>query len=755
MKIGLLFSLTGTTAITERGQCAMAQYAVYEFNKTHKPVEVIIRDIASDPVKAAAEAELLAQNGVKIFVGCYTSACRKAILPVLEKYECMLVYPTLYEGMECHANVFYTGEVPNQQVHILLDFLTYQYGKKVYCIGTDYIYPRETNIQVKKYMKEKEGAVVGEYYVPFGHKQFFTILQDVMVKKPDAIFLTLVGSSVIPFYETYYELGIDPEAIPVFSPITKETEIAAMKPEYAAGHYGAASYFQSLDNDDNQRFLREFRRHTKHDQVVSSVMYNTYLGTKLTLEAIMQAQTTEFRSIFYELSSRKIESACGSILVEDNYRHLARPSRIGRVMDDGQFSIVWDSSGKISARPFMEKKTEQPRLESDVIDLLTQISEEAVVVLSNQNEIVYSSQKANQLIQQHANGIKSPSSLVKLESSFHLNYYKAQDQKLMVITPKPAISINQSPKKFDKIKTLNEAFKKQLEIGEVAAKSTANVLITGETGTGKEVMARAIHMESDRKEEPFVAVNTGAIPKDLIASELFGYTGGSFTGAKKGGGIGKFEAANGGTLFLDEIGDMPYELQVALLRVIESRKIVRVGDHLERDVDVRIIAATNRNLKDEIAFNGTFRSDLYYRLNVLSIDIPPLRQRKEDLAQLVDDIIEEICDKYRSSPKKISSKAIEKISNYPWPGNVRELKNILEQAVLFAHNQEEIEVQHLPEELYVENERYVSSRSSLKNNERELIQEVIKSSSSITDAAKTLGISRSTLYRKLKEYKLS
>ena len=294
MEIGLLFSLTGTTAITERGQCLMAEYAVHEFNRTHKKVETIIRDIASNPFKAANEAEMLAKNGVKVFVGCYTSACRKAILPILEKYECMLVYPTLYEGMECHPNVFYTGEVPNQQVHVLIDYLTQQFGRKIYCIGTDYIYPRETNVQVMKYIKEKEGIVVGERYVPFGHKNFFEIIQDVLVKKPDGIFLTLVGSSVIAFYKAYYEMGINPVDLPIFSPITKETEIAAMKPEFTEGHYGAASYFQSLNNDENVRFIQGFKQDSTIDQVISSVMYNTYLGTKLTLRSCLNCKNNRF-----------------------------------------------------------------------------------------------------------------------------------------------------------------------------------------------------------------------------------------------------------------------------------------------------------------------------------------------------------------------------------------------------------------------------------------------------------------------------
>ncbi|PLR95767.1 transporter substrate-binding protein [Bacillus sp. T33-2] len=756
MKIGLLFSLTGTTAITERGQCAMAQYAVHEFNKKHHRVEVIVRDIASNPVKSAKEADMLARQGVKVFVGCYTSACRKAILPILERYECMLVYPTLYEGMECHANVFYTGEVPNQQVLVLIDYLTKQYGKKVYCIGTDYIYPRETNVQVRKYLSEKGGDVVGEQYVPFGHQQFFTILQEVVSKQPDAIFLTLVGSSVIPFYKTYYEMGLNPETLPIFSPITKETEIAAMKPEYAAGHYGAASYFQSLDNDENQKFLRDFKLYTRSEKVVSSVMYNTYLGTILTLEAIFKGKTTEFRSIFYELSSKRIETPCGSVQVEADFRHLARPSRIGRVKTDGQFSIVWDSRENIRAKPFLEKgKQTSSLLNPHILDVWMKISEEAVIITSSENEIIYSSEKAKKYLRSASSDSDLSSNISDLDKSFKLIRYDANDQKVILLKPKPNISISQSPLAFHMIKTINENYKKQLQIGHVAAESKANVLIMGETGTGKEMMARAIHMESDRKNQPFIAVNTASIPKDLIASELFGFADGAFTGAKRGGQAGKFEAAHRGTLFLDEIGEMTQDLQVVLLRAIESGTIMRLGENIERKVDVRIIAATNRNLKEEIANNGSFRSDLYYRLNVLSITIPPLRERKEDIPHLANEIVRHICNSYGRQVKSLRPASFEPLLNYPWSGNIRELRNVLEHAVLMAGNQEIIEPQHLPQEIHSVGEQQQKEQYSIKTNERNLIEQALKTTDSITEASKTLGISRSTLYRKLREYKLT
>src|SRR5690625_2593096 len=228
-------------------------------------------------------------------------------------------------------------------------------------------------------------------------------------------------------------------------------------------------------------------------------------------------------------------------------------------------------------------------------------------------------------------------------------------------------------------------------------------------------MARTIHEQSDRKYEPFVAVNTGAIPKDLIVSELFGYMEGTFTGARKGGAIGKFESAHQGTLFLDEIGDMPLELQVTLLRAIETKQIVRLGDTTERDVDIRIIAATNKDLEEEIAFNNSFRSDLYYRLNVLTIDIPPLRERPEDVEALTWKFMKEFQTIYGNGPNKIDEEVMQFFVEYPWPGNIRELRNIMERAFLLAQEKSPtILKNHLPRNIKGYYNRKMPTRLSLK-----------------------------------------
>lgn len=297
-----------------------------------------------------------------------------------------------------------------------------------------------------------------------------------------------------------------------------------------------------------------------------------------------------------------------------------------------------------------------------------------------------------------------------------------------------------------------------------AAASNANVLITGESGTGKEIFAQAIHNRSIRHNGPFVAVNCGAIPRELIGSELFGYDEGAFTGAKRGGKAGKFEQASGGTLFLDEIGDMPLEQQTALLRVIQERNVTRIGSDKIIPVDIRLICATNKNLREEVE-KGAFRLDLYYRLNVLSIGIPPLRERREDIQLLFDYFLERISCKlgYKFS---VEPEVIAYLHRYDWPGNVRELQNVVEHAACLAENKI-ITVDLLPEAIYApalpmrkalpQLEETNFSRAKRKKiagltEKNRIISLLDKFGGNVSRTAKELGISRSTLYKKMRLY---
>ena len=290
----------------------------------------------------------------------------------------------------------------------------------------------------------------------------------------------------------------------------------------------------------------------------------------------------------------------------------------------------------------------------------------------------------------------------------------------------------------------------------LAAAGSSTVLLLGETGTGKELFAQAIHNQSERKGQPFVAINCGAIPRELLESELFGYAEGAFTGARKGGCSGKFELADGGTVFLDEIGDMPSDMQVKLLRVLQTGEVTRIGQHKPVAVNLRIIAATHVNLIQEVE-KKTFRSDLFYRINVFPIRIPPLRERAEDLVLLAKHILGCTCRMLDKTCPIFSPEAESMLFNYDWPGNVRELGNILERvATLVVDNV--IEAQDI--------EPHIPQKSGLilmggegdllVQIEKRTINEVLnKVEFNIAKAAKILGISRVTLYKKIKDYSLS
>jgi DNA-binding NtrC family response regulator len=293
---------------------------------------------------------------------------------------------------------------------------------------------------------------------------------------------------------------------------------------------------------------------------------------------------------------------------------------------------------------------------------------------------------------------------------------------------------------------------------EIAAPSTASVLITGETGSGKEMVARSIHMLSPRASRPFVAINCSAIPESLMESEIFGHEKGAFTGAAERR-IGCFELAHGGTLLLDEIGEMPPQTQAKLLRVLEDRKVRRLGSKVETPVDVRVVAATNKNPEQAVA-DGKLRQDLYFRLNVFHIHLPPLREHKGDLPLLVDHLLAEISEKHGKKVTGVGADVMDLFKSYPWPGNVRELRNVLERSAI-ASDRGTINRQHLPSDFGHAPAVTSSGLGGLRfpigttvdDVERELIFQTLASTSqNKTRAAELLGISLKTLHNKLKEY---
>jgi DNA-binding NtrC family response regulator/ligand-binding sensor protein len=309
--------------------------------------------------------------------------------------------------------------------------------------------------------------------------------------------------------------------------------------------------------------------------------------------------------------------------------------------------------------------------------------------------------------------------------------------------------------RFDNIVCKNEKLHHIIRRAKKVASSPSTILLTGESGTGKEVFAQAIHNASDRKEGPFVAINCGAISKELIQSELFGYEAGAFTGADNKGRMGKFEIADGGTLFLDEIGDMPIKMQINLLRVIAERSVVRVGGAKSIPVDVRLIAATNKNLADEIT-KGNFREDLYYRLNVVTFRLPPLRERTEDVIPIAEYHLARISKRFGKPVHQIDRAAKKALAAYLWPGNIRELRNAIEQAVNLTRGNT-ILLKNLPEYFQNQRAKRLPEESQKPFNLAALEKEAIGRAlhhhdGNITKAAKALGIARNTLYDKISKY---
>lgn len=322
---------------------------------------------------------------------------------------------------------------------------------------------------------------------------------------------------------------------------------------------------------------------------------------------------------------------------------------------------------------------------------------------------------------------------------------------------------------FEDIIGESEELMEAIRIGTRAAVSDSNVLLQGDSGTGKEIFAQAIHNRSSRANHPFVAINCGAIPRELLDSELFGYVEGAFTGAKKGGRPGKFEMASGGTLFLDEIADLPLVKQVALLRVLQERKIMRVGGNRVIPVDVRIICATNKNLL-ELVKKGHFRHDLYYRLNVISITLPPLKNRKEDILLLLNHFLESYSKRMSISTPVVEPQVLHYLQNYSWPGNVRELQNVVERMLNISAGNK-LTMDHLPPELMpqpaytepeeqsievptLEEERKRLKEMQAQQETEEIIALLTACGGNVSEVARRMGISRNTLYRKMRQYNI-
>ncbi|MGQ9826170.1 MAG: sigma-54 interaction domain-containing protein, partial [Desulfotomaculales bacterium] len=322
------------------------------------------------------------------------------------------------------------------------------------------------------------------------------------------------------------------------------------------------------------------------------------------------------------------------------------------------------------------------------------------------------------------------------------------------------LKLSQEKIKSSEVVARSQQMKRVLEMVDKVAQVDSTVLIMGESGVGKGVVASRLHRLSRRAGGPFITINCGAIPEPLLESELFGYEGGAFTGARKEGKKGLLELADGGTVFLDEITDLPLNLQVKLLQVIQEKKLIRVGGSRYRDVDIRFVAATNRDIQRMVA-EGSFREDLYYRLNVIPVIIPPLRYRREDIPALIEYFLNQLNAKYETG-KKFSPEAMKFLAGYNWPGNVRELENLVERLVVTTEGNE-IGVGHLPEYIFEGGSRSQSRvyvldicplKEAMEEVERQLLTMAYGRLKNTYKVADALAINQSTVVRKIQKYRL-
>lgn len=358
IKVGVLFSLSGALAVTEKGMANAALLAIEEINASGgidgRDIKAIQEDYASEPSGAATKAKkLLQQDKVAAIVGGYTSASRQAMLPIVEQYKGVLVYPTFYEGEEYSKNIIYTGQTPNQQLQEFIPWLMNNVGKKVYFIGSDYVYPVETNKQVKELLKTSSGKVVGEQYVPLGQSEFSSVINKIKEAKPDVIFSDLVGDSVAAFYKQYKSYGLDPAVMPIVSPVTAESEVVSMGSDVAKGHISSAAYFQSVDTPENKKFVEAYQTKYGKNEPVTQVIEAAYVSTLLLAEALKKVEdVTDADEVIGAFAGLEIQAPQGLVKIDSENNHAWLNSRIGKVGADGQFEIIQTSETPIQPEPW-------------------------------------------------------------------------------------------------------------------------------------------------------------------------------------------------------------------------------------------------------------------------------------------------------------------------------------------------------------------------------------------------------------------
>jgi urea transport system substrate-binding protein len=359
IKVGVLYSLTGTTAIIETSLNQATLLAIEEINAAGgvggKKLVPVVEDPASDPATFAQKArKLVVGDKCASVFGSYTSASRKAVLPVFEKYNNLYWYPTLYEGRECSKNVIYTGAVPNQQQKDFIPWLVKNFGKKFYLIGSNYIYPKEENNVCKILLKQLGGEVVGEEYVPLGHSEFSAVINKFKSTQPNVIFSTVVGDSVVALHRQYKAAGLDPKKMPMASLTTSEEEIAAMGGEFAAGHFTSAPYFMSYDSPENHKFVDAFKKRWGKDKVTNFVSEPAYFQVYLFKQAVEKLGKGDISpSAIREASwGQQVKAPEGLVKIDPQNSHTYLWPKIGEAQTNGQFKTIEQSKEWVEPLPY-------------------------------------------------------------------------------------------------------------------------------------------------------------------------------------------------------------------------------------------------------------------------------------------------------------------------------------------------------------------------------------------------------------------
>ncbi|MFP5271570.1 urea ABC transporter substrate-binding protein [Coleofasciculus sp.] len=376
IKVGILHSLSGTMAISEKSVVDAEQLAIEEINAAGgilgKQIEAIVEDGASDwPTFAEKARKLIDQDKVVSVFGGWTSASRKAVLPVFEEKKHLLWYPVQYEGQECSNNIFYTGAAPNQQIEPAVDWLLENKGKKFFLIGSDYVFPRTANTIIKAQLKELGGETVGEDYLPLGNTEVTPVITKIRAALPEGgvIFNTLNGDSNVAFFKQLQGAGLTPDKYPVMSVSIAEEEVKAIGPEYLKGHYAAWNYFQTVDTPRNQEFVKAFKAKYGEDRVTNDPMEAAYIGVYLWKQAVEQAGTADdLEAVRKAAYGQKFEAPEGMVTMNPNH-HLSKVVRIGQVGDDGLFEIVNETEAAVEPIPWNQFVAETKGYGCDWSDL--------------------------------------------------------------------------------------------------------------------------------------------------------------------------------------------------------------------------------------------------------------------------------------------------------------------------------------------------------------------------------------------------